>query len=784
LFLGAFARSWQHIKYKKLLGMRNNKYFAIFFSLLLVCGKITAETSTRVNTSVEPKIEQLLKQMSLEEKVGQMAQVAIDVIGKVDYSKQTFTIDPEKLNDVVVNFKLGSVLNTPPGILLTPQQWNQVINDIQSAAQKTRLKIPVLYGLDDIHGVNYAAGTTLFPQQIGQAATWNRQLIYDAGVITAYEGRAVGVPWTFSPVLDLGTNPQWPRIWEGYGEDPYLSSELGVQFTKGVQDPLGSKEKLAVSLKHYMAYSDPKSGHDRTDAWIPEHYLREYHLPGFAAGIRAGARTVMVNSALINGIPGHINKHVLTDILKNELKFTGFVVTDWQDIENIYRRDKIAKTMKEAVMLAINAGIDMSMIPYNYKQFCTDLIALAKEGKVSMGRIDDAVRRILRVKYELDLFNTPTTSLGNYPKFASAEFQKAAYNTAAESITLLKNTNNVLPVSRTAKILVTGPNANSMRSLNGGWTYTWQGDRANELGQQYNTILEAVTNKFGKENVNYIQGVMYKDRAAYFADSIVNIDAAAQAAANADYVLLCIGENSYTETPGNLEDLNFSDNQIALANALIKTGKPVIFVLSQGRPRIISRIEPGAAAILYTFLPGNYGADALADILTGDINPSGKLPITYPRYSNSLVGYIHKVSEGDGNPQGGEFKPQYPFGFGLSYTSFSYSNLSLNKTVFAPDETATITLTVKNSGNRDGKEVVQLFISDLQASFTPDAKRLRGFEKINLKPGEEKTISFSIPMKQLGFVGPDNKKHLEEGEFNIQVGNLQQKFSLNKTIVY
>ena len=313
-----------------------------------------------------------------------MAQVAIDVIGKVDYSKQTFTIDPEKLNDVVVNFKLGSVLNTPPGILLTPQQWNQVINDIQSAAQKTRLKIPVLYGLDDIHGVNYAAGTTLFPQQIGQAATWNRQLIYDAGVITAYEGRAVGVPWTFSPVLDLGTNPQWPRIWEGYGEDPYLSSELGVQFTKGVQDPLGSKEKLVVSLKHYMAYSDPKSGHDRTDAWIPEHYLREYHLPGFAAGIRAGARTVMVNSALINGIPGHINKHVLTDILKNELKFTGFVVTDWQDIENIYRRDKIAKTMKEAVMLAINAGIDMSMIPYNYKQFCTDLIALAKEGKVSM----------------------------------------------------------------------------------------------------------------------------------------------------------------------------------------------------------------------------------------------------------------------------------------------------------------------------------------------------------------------------------------------------------------
>jgi beta-glucosidase len=658
------------------------------------------------------------------------------------------------------------------------------MNDIQAAAQKTKLKIPVLYGLDDIHGVSYAAGTTLFPQQIGQAATWNRQLVFDAGVITAYEGRAVGVPWTFSPVVDLGTNPQWPRIWEDYGEDPYLSAELGTQFTKGVQDPLGSKEKLAVSLKHYMAYSDPKSGHDRTDAWIPEHYLREYHLPAFAAAVKAGARTVMVNSALVNGIPGHINKHILTDILKNELHFTGFVVTDWQDIENIYRRDKVAKTMKEAVMLAINAGIDMSMIPYNYKEFCADLIALVKEGKVPMSRIDDALRRVLRVKYELDLFNTPTTWLKDYPKFASAEFQKAAYNTAAESITLLKNSNNILPISKTAKILVTGPNANSMRCLNGGWTYTWQGDRTNELAQQYNTILEAVENKFGKANVNYVQGVAYKEKGVYFQDTILNIDAVVQAASNSDYVLLCIGENSYTETPGNLEDLSLSDNQIALATALIKTGKPVIFVLSEGRPRIISKIEPGAAAILHTYLPGNYGADALADILAGDVNPSGRLPLTYPRHTNSLVGYIHKVSEGEGNPQGGAFEPQYPFGYGLSYTNFSYSNLSINKSSFDPDETATISVTVKNSGNRQGKEVIELFISDLIASFTPDVKRLRGFEKIDLKAGESKTVSFKIPMKQLAFVNVNNKWQLEEGEFNIQIGNLQQKFSVNKTVIF
>src|SRR5438067_10168740 len=764
--------------------MKSIRLFLYFSSIAPIFNYSVAQTATKINAAIEPKIDQLLKQMTLEEKVGQMAQVAIDVIGKVDYSKQTFTIDPDKVNDVVVNYKAGSILNTPPGLLLTAQQWNQVLSDIQSAAQKTRLKIPILYGLDDIHGVNYAAGTTLFPQEIGQAATWNRQLVYDGAVITAYESRAVGVPWTFSPVLDLGTNPEWPRIWEDYGEDPFLSAELGVQFVRGIQDPLGSKEKLAVSLKHFMAYSDPKSGHDRTDAWIPENYLREYHLPPFAATVKAGARTVMVNSALINGIPTHINKRILTDILKNELHFTGFVVTDWQDIENIYRRDKIAKTMKEAVMLSINAGIDMSMIPYNYREFCTDLIALVKEGKVSQARVDDAVRRILRVKYELGLFTTATTFLKDYPKFASAEFQRAAYHTAAESITLLKNRDNILPLPKSAKILVTGPNANSMRCLNGGWTYTWQGDRTDEIGQQYNTILEAVTNKFGKNNVSYAQGVAYKERGAYFQDSITNMDAAVQAAANTDYVLLCIGENSYTETPGNLEDLSLSDNQITLANALIKTGKPVILILSEGRPRIISKIEPGAAGIVHVYLPGNYGGDALADIIAGDVNPSGKLPITYPRYANSLVGYIHKVSEGEGNPQGGEFTPQFRFGFGLSYTSFSYSNLVINKSNFGPDETATITVTVKNTGNRDGKEVAQLFISDLVASFTPDVRRLRGFEKIDLKAGESKTVKFNIALKELAFVGPDLKKHLEEGEFNVQVGNLQQKFAVNKTVIF
>jgi beta-glucosidase len=746
-------------------------------SLLFLSVPVLAQQ--KINPAIEKKVTALLQQMTLEEKVGQMAQVSIESLGFMKGQAFSFS---DKIKDAVVNYKIGSILNTPG--LQTASDWNRIITEINQTAQQTKRKIPVLYGLDDIHGVNYVAGATLFPQQIAQAASWNRQLVFNAGVITAYEARAAGVPWTFSPVLDLGTNPVWPRMWEGYGEDPFLISELGVQFVKAVQEPLGNKEKLIVSLKHYMAYSDPKSGKDRTDAWIPEHYLREYHLPPFVAAINANARNVMVNSALINGIPTHINKHILTDILKNELGFTGFIVTDWQDIENVYRRDKMTKDVKEAIGLAINAGIDMAMIPYDYKAFCTDLIALVKERKVSPARIDDAVRRILRVKYEIGLFETPVTYLKDYPKFGSKEFEQAAYDMAAESITLLKNANNTLPLRANAKVLVTGPNANSMRTLNGGWTYSWQGERTDEYAAKYNTLLEAVQKKLGAANIVYEQGVAYKTPGKYFEDTVLNIEAAVQAAANVDYVLLCIGENSYTETPGNTNDLSLSANQLALAQALIKTGKPVVFILNEGRPRIINLIEPGAAAIVDVFLPGNFGADALVDILTGTVNPSGKLPITYPRYVNDLPGYIHKPSEGGGNPQGGESNPQYPFGFGLSYTSFAYSKLSVSKNSFDPTETATITVNVTNTGNKPGKEVVQLYITDLIASLTPDVKRLRGFEKIALQPGESKTVTFHIPLKQLAFVGTDLKKHLEAGDFNIQAGNQHQMFTVNKTLVF
>jgi beta-glucosidase len=749
----------------------------VIFLLATMFNNLFAQTNKN-----ESKINAMVRQMTLEEKVGQMAQVSVESLGKIEGDH--FVFDEAKLKDAVQNFKIGSILNSP-GEPLTAAQWNAVVEQIQNAAKQTKMKIPVLYGLDDNHGCNYVLGATLFPQQIGQSATWNRQLIFNAGVITAYESRAASVPWTFSPVLDLGTNSQWPRIWEDYGEDPYLDATMGIEFIKGVQDPLGSKDKLAVSIKHYMDYSDPKSGHDRTDSWIPEHYLREYHLPAFAAAVKAGARTVMVNSALINGIPTHINKHLLTGIMKGELHFTGFIVTDWQDIENVYRRDHITNSIKDATKLVINAGIDMSMIPYNYKEFCTDLISLVKEGKVPMSRIDDAVTRILRVKEELNLFQTPMSYLKDYPKFGSEEFQKASYNTAAESITLLKNDNNTLPVSKKAKILVTGPNANSMRCLNGGWSYTWQGEKTDVYAKQYNTILEALTNKFGKENVKYQQGVAYNPGWGKFnEDSLVNFDEAVIAAADVDYILLCIGEDSYTETPGNINDMNLSTNQIALAQAMIKTGKPVITILNEGRPRIINEIVPGSKAILDIYLPSNFGADALADILTGDINPSGKLPITYPRYPNSLVSYIHKPSEGGGNPQGGDFDPQWQFGFGLSYTTFAYSDLKINKTTFGPDENATVNVTVKNTGNKEGKEVVQLYTSDLVASITPDVKRLRRFEKVNLKPEESKTITFTLPLKELAFVNNDNKKILEAGDFKIQVENLTTTFNVNKTKLF
>lgn len=741
-------------------------------------------------TNNEAKIENLLKKMTLEEKVGQMTQITLDVIGKGKgryESDEPFGLDDKELERTLVKYQIGSVLNTSNNRARTPQVWYQIISKIQDVAmKKTRNKIPVIYGVDEIHGATYTAGATMFPQQIGQAATFNRTLVKNGASITAYETRASSIPWNFAPLLDLGADPRFPRQWESFGEDPYLIKELGLAAVKGYEGEDGRvshPEKVASSIKHFLGYQVAFSGKDRTPAFISDQALREYHLPPFKAAIDAGAKTIMINSGIINGVPVHANPHILTDLLKNELNFKGLVVTDWGDIENLYKRDHVAKDDKEAIMIAINAGIDMSMVAYNYETFCDNLIALVKEGKVKESRIDDAVRRILWVKYELDLFNKPTTNPKSYPKFGSKEFELASYQTAAESITLLKNTDQLLPLSKTAKILVTGPNANSMRTLNGAWTYSWQGEKTEEFAAKYNTIVKALKNKAGEANVTYLPGVSYKAGGKYYEEYADKMDETIAAAKDADVIVLCLGENSYTETPGNLNDLYLSDLQTELAQKLAATGKKIVLVLNEGRPRVISKFENKMAAILQTYLPGNFGGDALADILYGDVNPSGKLPYTYPQFPNAIFTYYHKPSESKGTTEGvynydADYNPQYVFGQGLSYTTFKYDQLKLSTTNLKPGETLEVSVNVTNTGKVSGKESVLLFTSDLVATLiTPDDKRLRGFEKIDLKPGETKTVSFKITPKDIGFINTENKLVTEAGEFAVQIGDQKTKFN-------
>ncbi|WP_342329377.1 glycoside hydrolase family 3 N-terminal domain-containing protein [Pedobacter sp. FW305-3-2-15-E-R2A2] len=756
-------------------------------SLLLLSGCLG---TANAQTNNQAKVESLLKKMSLEEKVGQMAQITLDVIGKGKgrfESDEPFGLDEKELQRVLVKYHVGSVLNTSNNRARTPQVWYNIISKIQHVAMKqTPNKIPVIYGVDEIHGATYTVGATMFPQQIGQAATFNRSLVKNGASITAYETRASSIPWNFAPLLDLGADPRFPRQWESFGEDPYLIKELGVAAVKGYEGEDGSvahPEKVASSIKHFLGYQVSVSGKDRTPAFISDQALREYHLPPFKAAIDAGAKTIMINSGIINGVPVHANYHILTELLKEELNFKGLVVTDWGDIENLYKRDRIAKDDKEAIMIAINAGIDMSMIAYNYETFCDNLIALVKEGKVKESRIDDAVRRILWVKYELNLFEKPTTNPKDYPKFGSKEFEQAAYQTAAESITLLKNTDQILPLAKGTKILVTGPNANSMRTLNGAWTYSWQGEKVEEFAAKYNTILEALQHKAGKENVSYLPGVSYKMDGKYYDEYADQMEETIAAAKNADVIVLCLGENSYTESPGNMNDLYLSDLQTELAQKLAATGKKVILVLNEGRPRVISKFEKKMNAIVQTYLPGNFGGDALADVLYGEVNPSGKLPYTYPQFPNALFTYYHKPSESKGTTEGvynydSDYNPQYVFGHGLSYTTFKYDQLKLSSNTLKKGENLNITVNVSNTGKVDGKETVLLFTSDLVATLiTPDVKRLRGFEKIELKAGETKTVTFKIDASDIGFINTENKLVTEAGEFSLQIGD--QKVTFN-----
>ena len=732
---------------------------------------------------VEAKVEKVLRKMTLEEKIGQMTQIAITAVA--NGTELTAAGD-----SILRTYKVGSVLNTPADVAQTPQDYDRLVAEINRIAIE-ETGIPTLYGLDHIHGTSYVLGGTLFPQEVAIAATFNREHAYNMGKVTAYESRAANVPWTFSPTMDLGRNPAWPRMWESFGEDTYVNAEMAVAELTGMQgdDPNHvGPYNIAACAKHFMGYGVPVTGQDRTPSSIAASELREKHFEPFKEAMKAGALSIMVNSGSNNGMPFHCNTELLTQWVKEELNWDGMIVTDWADIVNLYTRERVASSLKEAVKLSVNAGIDMSMVPYNC-QFAIDLKELVEEGEVSMERINDAVRRVLRLKVRLGLFDTPDTMLEDYPEFASEAHAKMAYDAAVEAQVLLKN-NGILPLKKNVRILLTGPNAHSMRTLNGGWSYTWQGHGASreEFTGQYNTIYEALSQKF--DNVEYVPGVEYDLHGTNWQfDKNTGIKDAVRAARRADVIIACIGENSYCETPGNDVDMNLSDNQKELVEQLASTGRPIILILNGGRPRIINDIEPKATAVVDILLPGNYGGDALAALLCGEENFSGKLPFTYPKHVNKFAVYDYKPSESQGVMEGSYnysavMDIQWPFGHGMSYTAFEYSNLTVSATEFDSDDVLKVTVDVKNVGARAGKESVLLYSTDLYASSTPDVRRLRAFEKVDLAPGQTTTVELEVTAKDLAFANYYGKWTLEEGDFVLSVGNLSKKVTCTETVLW
>ena len=756
----------------------------LFSSIFMLAFAYTSSANVPVIKSdpkIEAQVEQTLKKLTLEEKIGQMMELVTDLFGAND-KNGVFYIDEHKTDSILSRYKIGSILNAPNTCAPTAKQWEKYISQIQKISMK-RIGVPCVFGLDQNHGSTYTQDGTLFPQNINVAATFNREIARRSAEATAYETRAVSVPWTYSPTVDLGRDARWPRIWENFGEDCYLSSEMGKEMVYGFQgeDPNNIDQyHIATSMKHFMGYGVPWTGKDRTPAYISPADLREKHFAPFLAGLQAGALTVMVNSASVNGMPMHANKEILTGWLKEETGWDGVLITDWADINNLYTREMIAKDKKDALRIAINAGIDMIMEPYSCDA-CGYLIELVKEGKIPMSRIDDACRRVLRMKYRLDLFKNPTQKLKNYPKFGGEEFAKLALEGATESMVLLKNEklqdgNHVLPLAKGKKILLTGPNANQMRCLDGGWSYTWQGHRIDEFAGKYNTIYEAFCNQYGKENVVLNQGVTYNETGKYWEENEPQIQGAVDAAKNVDVIVACIGENSYTETPGNLTDLWLSENQRNLVKELSKTGKPVILVLNEGRPRLIADIEPLAQGIINILIPGNMGGDALVNLVSGKSNFSGKMPYTYPKEINSLANYDFKKSEEVGTMEGAydynaKITQQWGFGYGLSYTSYKYSNLKVSQSDFRHGDIIKVSVDVKNTGKVAGKESVLLFSSDLIASVVPDGRRLRAFDKVELQPGETKTMTFELKADDLAFVGWNGKWRLEEGDFKLMIAD-------------
>ena len=742
---------------------------------------------------IEAHIQEWLKKMTLEEKVGQMCEITIDVVSDFEASKKNgFTLNPAMLDTVIGKYKVGSLLNVPLSVAQKKEKWAEAIKQIQDLSMK-EIGIPCIYGVDQIHGTTYTLDGTMFPQGVNMGAAFNRELTEKAASISAYETKACCIPWTYAPVVDLGRDPRWSRMWENYGEDCYVNAEMGKASVRGFQgsDPNHIGEyNVAACMKHYMGYGVPVSGKDRTPSSISRSDLREKHFAPFLAAIRQGALSIMVNSGVDNGMPFHANRELLTGWLKEDLNWDGMIVTDWADINNLCTRDHIAATKKEAVKIAINAGIDMSMVPYEVS-FCDYLKELVQEGEVPMSRIDDAVARVLRLKYRLGLFDNPYWDIKKYNKFGSEEFTRVALQAAEESEVLLKNEDNILPLAKGTKILLAGPNANSMRCLNGGWSYSWQGHLADQCAGAYNTIYEALCNKYGKENIIYEPGVTYAPykNDNWWEENQPEIEKSVAAASRADVIIACIGENSYCETPGNLTNLTMSENQRNLVKALAATGKPVILVLNEGRPRIINDIVPLAKAVVHVMLPSNYGGDALANLLAGDANFSGKLPFTYPKYINALANYDYKPCENMGQ-MGGNYNydsvmdVQWEFGFGLSYTTYSYSNLKVDKSSFTADDVLTVSVDVTNTGKVAGKESILLYSKDLVASSTPDNIRLRNFEKVALNPGETKTVTMKLKGSDLAFVGYDGKWHLEKGDFKLKCGNQWTDLQCSETKVW
>ncbi len=763
-----------------------------FLAMALLATACTQQTNTSVppaispDANIEAKVEQTLAKMSLDDKIGQMLELNLDIIGHYDETGK-WKLDEAMLDTLISKYRVGSILNAPGTKASNVQQWQEWITLIQEKSLNY-IGIPCIYGLDNNHGVTYIQSGTLFPQPINLAASFDTTLARQMAEITAYESRAANCSWVYNPVVDLGRDPRWSRIWESFGEDAIVNSRMVEAEIRGYQGPDPNhltKYNVATSVKHYMGYGAPFTGKDRTPAIIAPNVLREKYFEPFRAAIEAGALTIMVNSGTVNGAPLHTSYEYLTKWLKQDLNWDGMIITDWADINNLFQREHVAVDKKDAIRLAINAGVDMSMDPYSV-DFFVYLKELVEEGKVSMARIDDANRRILRLKYRLGLFDEPNTGGEDFNKFGSDEFAQTALHAAEESQVLLKNDNNLLPIKKGTKILLTGPNANQMRCLNGGWSYTWQGNNAEDLSEPYNTIYEALCNKYGAENVILEQGVTYNEKATYDAENEPQIDRAVAKAKSADVIIACIGENSYCETPGNLSDLWLSENQRNLVKALAKTGKPILLVLNEGRPRLISDIEPLAQAVIHSFLPSIFGADALANLIAADANFSAKMPYTYPREINSLANYDYKVSEEVGTMAGAynydaKVSLLWPFGYGLSYTTFEYSNLSVDKSSFKSGDVITVSVDVKNTGSMAGKEPVLLYTSDLVASVTPDNKRLRAFQKIDLAPGEQKTVSFSLPADDLAFVDASGNWTIEEGDFLVKIASLSQPLTCTAT---